>query len=88
MSTYGPPLFGPSTSGQERERQRQEQETARKKYYKERAKTRALVMARNEKGQPRLGNQVDRILQKLQRERRANNAAADNAAEAANANAL
>jgi len=38
-------------------------------------------MARNEKGQPRLGNQVDRILQKLQRERRANNSAAAAAAK-------
>ena len=55
---------------QERERQLQEQASGRKAYFKERAKTRALMTARTSKGQPRLGNQIERILEKLKSDRR------------------
>ena len=70
LTTETRPKRRDSSPCQERAALLQEQAVARKKYYKERAKTRALLTERTSKGQPRLANQIGHILQKLQGERR------------------
>jgi hypothetical protein len=57
------------TAQKEREealKQKEQQQKERKKYYKQRKEVRGKMMARNAKGQPKMGSQINLLLDKIQ----------------------
>jgi hypothetical protein len=50
----------------EKKKEREEQQKGRAKYYKQRKDVRGKMMARNARGQPKMGTQINLLLDKIQ----------------------
>lgn len=51
---------------EEKRKEKEQQQKGRAKYYKQRKEVRGKMMARNSRGQPKMGTQINLLLDKIQ----------------------